>query len=452
MSQSPATAVSDAGAFQEAWRSLIRAHRLEVDPEQPDKAKGAIGDHPFELRWDRDSARVRVAIRRVPLVGMKRRDKNGGVKTGDEAFDARVRIEGDRVVALASLNARARKIFLDALTLDPQLERGVLMCELKASAERIASNFETLTGLAIALSAGHSFLCPRLWHRFRTEPEAGVRLEVLDALLSLRPPSEVKTEAATAALDDSSTPVVERAQAFLKAQGARRSTSPAPAGARQQAVPDPTPEPEPPPEPELEIEPSADPETQLLEALGRGHRGDRAIDRLAMDTRVPIEIRVAAMAARADGTGTTRDELRATLTRRQTGDDRVPMLEATLVALADGSRGTLMAVADGIIGTSPDDVLDYAGMLATLAGVLGSTGDSRAEPRLLKILATPDSRCQRAAVRALGTVGTTGAVSALARLSEETSLTPLRRAARRATDRIEQRYGPADETDPTTTT
>ena len=439
MPQAPAPAVNDEQAFTQAWQKLIKTYQLEVDTETPHKGKGNVGNHPFEIRWDREAGRVRVAIRRVPLFTMRRRSKNGGLITGDASFDARVRIEGDRIVALAALNAKSRQQFLEALSIEPQLERGVLMCELKATAERLQSSVETLSALAITLSAGHSFLCPRLWHRYRTEPDPGVRFEVLDALLTLRPPSEVKVEAATAALDDASTKVAERARKFLSTHANKNRTTNSP-------VPS-TPRPEPEESTEPNLVGSADPATQLLEALSRGHRGDRAIDQLAMDTRVPVEVRIAAMAARADGTGTTRDILRATMISTKTGDSTDTLLEATLSALADTNRATLMAVADGLIGSSPEDVRDYAGMLAILASVLGSTGDSRAEPRLLKILQVQDHRCQRAAVRALGSAGTTGSLFALTKVTEEAAVTTLRRAARRATDRIQQRYGSLDTTD-----
>lgn len=106
---------------------------------------------------------------------------------GDEAFDARYGVEGDRAAALVCLTTEARRALLDARLLfdDLEIEGGRIRARIASKVDPAAVDplLRSLAALALMLSAGRAS-AREIAARFASEPLAPVRRQILEAGLA----------------------------------------------------------------------------------------------------------------------------------------------------------------------------------------------------------------------------------------------------------------------------
>ncbi|HET9316943.1 MAG TPA: HEAT repeat domain-containing protein, partial [Vicinamibacteria bacterium] len=320
------------------------------------------------------------------------------VRTGDDAFDGELVVEGSAAIAHALFDGETRRLTLLAFRgCTPQdgawssarsmpasvsLHEGTLAARLTHGARaRMASELaacvRTLLELARCLQVPDD-CAPRLASNLRRDPLPAVRLANLRALLGEFPQHPVQLEAVTAAAGDADAEVRLEAALALGAKGQRILL-------------------------ELASDPSTDPAAvaRALASLGAG---------------LPPET----------GCAILEDALRGGRSRTA---------RAALEALGRvGGRLVLEALSRVL---SAED----GGMAAAAADALGATSDAEAEPHLLGALGrSRDEAVREAAARALGSTGTAKAVPALRDLFDDAGEDrAVRRAARTAIASIQAR-------------
>ncbi len=306
------------------------------------------------------------------------------VRTGAVAFDGQVHVRGaGEAEVLATLGPEARRQVAELTERGATMEAGTFRLDVRGATsdpEQLRSMVQTFCQAAHALEQEAEPVSSRLVGRFSSEPNAAVRLRILQVLAAHYPNSAELEFVTEAGLDDSDGEV--RLSAALLSKGARAR--------------------------------------ECLEALVRGDRG-RAdeVGAKALERLVGFhgDLDLAALttsALQSPALALQRAGLRLAGSRR----DR-SQLEAVLTLALSADEG----IREGV------------------ARALGNLQEPSSEPVLIRLLSDDSDSVQLAAAKALETVGTLTAVEALLPLSKPiTGKGGVRDAARDAVRAIQSRH------------
>jgi HEAT repeat protein len=327
----------------------------------------------------------------------------GDVKVGDADFDEWVRVKGPEVNALAALSEPARRAMEQLVGEGVTLKGGALKFTV---AGRLVEDRSAFWGGATRRT---------VLGRIQRAVDASERLSV--------PRGEIGVALARNALED---PVPEVRKRNLEALAAHYPHGPLARKAASKALED------------------GDPSVRFLGArLAGGDGGAAELGALASGTAIPPAVRVVALT-----------ELKAM--------GRLPELLTAAHAMLGAGDAPLLKDVLAVIGTVPvlaGADLERAAMMERIAALavrpeladacataLGALGDVRAQPLLLRLLATGDTDAKAAAARALGRVGTIEAVAPLLEQARPLLLNGgLKETLRGAVRQIQARLGDAEE-------
>ncbi|HVO29757.1 MAG TPA: hypothetical protein VMV18_03440 [bacterium] len=198
-----------------AMVDAVRACGLQPLPKEA-RAVGRIGRFAIVVRREAREGTAFVVdgltLQATILTGRA----SAAVAIGDDAFDARFHVEGDRASALVCLSTEARRAMLHALELfdDLRIEGGRIRARIaaKVPADAVDSLLKNLAALAMMLSPGRAG-ARELAARFATEPLAPVRRQILEA--GLAGYEETAAPLARAALNDGEPRIRLRAAEYL---------------------------------------------------------------------------------------------------------------------------------------------------------------------------------------------------------------------------------------------
>ena len=312
-----------------------------------------------------------------------------GVDVGDPRFDAEFVALGVAARVLARLDAPTRAAALALVTGSVRVARvglaeGSLEVEVPASGfARGHPGLETAGRAAVALAR---LLAPpldvdaRLVENLRRDPEPGVRLQSLLALVGHLPEGSARREALRQAARD-----------------------PAPA-------------------------------IRLHAALALGDEGHALLVALADDTAAPDDC--SAHAVRALGAAYPAARAEATLAHGLTRPGRHETTAACISALVSQGPAAVGALGRALVAAPAD-------LAETLAIAVAGCGPALAEAPLLAALATGDAARERAATRALARVGTAASVLPLREAAARRLAGPLRGLVHEAVAAIQSRIAGA---------
>lgn len=174
------------------WRQAAR--QLRMFESRENVWRGKVDGFDLELDLNGQSVGVTITGGAVPeafawlppVKGAGDRDVDHAI--GDPVFDREVRVEGDRVAALAYAAPGLRGAFVGACQRGWSLADGALRVAVgEVSDEGPRETLERGLGLARVLVAGPAELAERLARRFEVEPLATVREACVKALAKLAP-------------------------------------------------------------------------------------------------------------------------------------------------------------------------------------------------------------------------------------------------------------------------
>lgn len=174
------------------WRQAAR--QLRMFESSANVWSGKVDGFDVELDLNGQSVRVTITSDAMPKAFAWLRRVKGGLDRdvdhaiGDPTFDREVRVEGDRVVALAYAAPALRGAFVGACQRGWSLADGALRVAVgEVTDEGPRETLERGLELAKALVVGPGELAERLARRFEGEPLAAVREACLRALAKLAP-------------------------------------------------------------------------------------------------------------------------------------------------------------------------------------------------------------------------------------------------------------------------
>ncbi|MEM8994752.1 MAG: HEAT repeat domain-containing protein [Acidobacteriota bacterium] len=278
------------------------------------------------------------------------------ILTGDRVFDERIRIEGDRTLALASLRDYVRRM-VESLVIDFDgvVEDGRLMARI-SSFFSVEETLPRLVDLATNIRRSDADDVPRaLAQVARHDALASVRLQALQQLAAVFPRSSSALEAARA-VTDADDPALRIEAASLMAHGS-------PADRR---------------------------------------RGGQLLSELVMDGGLHSAIRRSAlMAFQSDAEGPALGQLISRLLSESVSAD----LRRAAIRVCEQRR-----MVEPLLETAPPDAAEWIRRIQALETIQ----DPSAEPALLDGLESSERKVQVAAARALGVLGTLDALPRMA--------------------------------------
>ncbi|MEO1367291.1 MAG: HEAT repeat domain-containing protein, partial [Acidobacteriota bacterium] len=305
------------------------------------------------------------------------------ILTGDRVFDERIRIEGDRTLALATLRDYVRRT-VESLVLDFDgvVEDDRLVARV-SSFFSVEETLPRLVDLATNLRRTGDDEVPRaLAQVARHDSLASVRLQALQQLAAAFPQSSSALEAARA-VTDADDPALRIEAASLMAHGS--------AADRRRGV-------------------------QLLEEL-------------VMDGGLQSALRRSALVAfQSDADGTALGQLISRLLAESTSAD----LRRAAIRVCEQRH-----MVEPLLGTAAPDEAEWVRRIQALEAI----ADASAEPALLDALEQGERKVQTAAARALGAFGTLDALPRMAAVADSEEPAAVIARVRQSMATIQQRAG-----------